>query len=153
MSENEIAASSLPPNPLSSNENAKFSWWVQAIVVPGALLMITGALIALFHPAMLASPPDEINGAARIFAGYLAARNLALAIFLLAALFLRSRGTLNMLMLLTAFIQLFDTAIDCAEGRWPVVPGVMIFGALFLIAAAALSGHPFWKLEAWRQQT
>jgi hypothetical protein len=126
-----------------------FPWWLQAIVLLGALLMATGALIALFNPAMLVSPHDEINAAVHVYAGYLFSRNTALAILLVAALLTRSKGTLNTLILLTAFIQLLDAGVDCAEGRWPLAPGVFIFGVLFLLAAARLSGHPFWRKEAW----
>jgi hypothetical protein len=113
--------------------------------------MITGALMALLHPALLVSPHDEINGAVHIYAGYFASRNLGLAIMLLAAMSLRARGTLNALMLLTAIIQFLDAGIDCVEGRWVIVPGVVLIGLLFFVGSARLSGHPFWRMEAWRQ--
>jgi hypothetical protein len=113
--------------------------------------MVTGALIALLHPVLLVSPHDEINGAVHIYAGYLASRNLGLAIMLVAAMSLRATGMLNTLMLLTAFTQLLDAGIDCLEGRWVVIPGVVLIGLLFFVGAARLSRYPFWKLEAWRQ--
>jgi hypothetical protein len=37
------------------------------------------------------------------------------------------------------------------EGRWIIVPGVVVFGLLFLLASARLCGHPFWRREAWSQ--
>ena len=113
--------------------------------------MAAGALIALLNPAMLVSPHDEINAAVHIYAGYLFSRNAALAILLVASMLFRSEGTLNTLILLTAFIQLVDAAVDGAEGRWVIVPGVLVFGLLFLLASARLSGHPFWRKEAWSQ--
>jgi hypothetical protein len=113
--------------------------------------MAAGALIALLNPAMLVSPHDEINAAVHVYAGYLFSRNAALAILLMGSLLLRSKGVLNTLILLTAFIQLLDAVVDCVEGRWLVAPGVAIFGLLFLLAAARLSGHPFWQKEAWSQ--
>jgi len=70
---------------------------------------------------------------------------------LLAAMSLPARGTLNTLMLLTAFIQVLDAGIDCVEGRWVIVPGVVVFGLMFFVGSAGLSGHPFWRIEAWRQ--
>jgi len=144
------------PAPLTNLRTAQpatgaFPWWFQAIVFLGALLMAVGALIALLNPAMLVSPHDEINAAVHIYAGYLFARNAALAILLVASMLFRSRGTLNTLILLTAFIQLLDAAVDCMEGRWIIVPGVLIFGLLFFFASARLSGHPFWRKEAWSQ--
>ena len=100
---------------------------------------------------MLVSPHDEINGAVHVYAGYFGSRNLGLAIMLVAAMTLRARGMLSTLMLLTAFIQLLDAGIDCLEGRWVVVPGVVLIGLMFSLGAARLSRYPFWRLEAWRQ--
>jgi hypothetical protein len=128
-----------------------FPWWVRTVVILGALLMLMGAAIALLKPTMLLSPNDQINAAVHVYAGYLVSRNAALAIFLLTALFLRARGILNTLMLLTAVIQILDAVLDALEGRWPIVPGVLIFGALYFIAAAKLSGYPFWNVQAWRR--
>src|SRR5271154_32014 len=110
-----------------------FPWWLKAIVLLGALLMAAGALIALLNPAMLVSPHDNINAAVDIYAGYLFSRNAALAILLVVSMVVRARGTLNTLILLTAFIQLLDAAVDCMEGRWVIVPGVVVFALLFFL--------------------
>ena len=134
-----------------SSASVPLPWWVRITVVLGALLMAAGGLIALLHPAMLVSPHDQINGAVHIYAGYLASRNLALAILLITAMGLRARGMLNTLMLLTAFIQLLDAVVDCMEGRWIVVPGVFTVGLMFLLGSARISGHPFWRTAAWKQ--
>ena len=125
-------------------------WWVRLVVMLGALLLALGAIIALLHPAMLVSPHDDINGAVHIYAGYLASRNLALALMLLLLLSLRARGALSSLMIVVALVQLLDACLDCAEGRWMVAPGVLLLGAVFLFGAARLSGHPFWKAAAWQ---
>jgi hypothetical protein len=110
-----------------------------------------GAVIALVRPIMLVSPHDEINGAVRIYAGYLVARNLAIALLLLALLFVGARRALGNLMVLVGFIQLFDACMDVAEGRWTIAPGVLVFGLIFLFAAVRLcDGFPFWRREAWR---
>lgn len=124
-------------------------WWVSAVILLGALLTATGAVLALVHPAMLVSPHDEINGAVRVYAGYLAARNGALAMMLVVLLALGARRSLSSLMVLIALIQVLDAVLDIAEGRWMIVPGVLIFALVFLITAARLSGHPFWRAEAW----
>jgi hypothetical protein len=144
------------PSPLTNLRTAQLAtnplpWWLQTIVLAGSFLMAAGALISLLNPAMLVSPHDEINAAVHIYAGYLFSRNAALAILLVASMLFRARGTLNTLILLTAFIQLLDAAVDCMEGRWVVVPGVLVFGLLFLLASVRLSGHPFWRREAWSQ--
>ncbi len=127
-----------------------FPWWINIAVVMGALLMLAGGVIAVVRPVMLVSPHDEINGAVHIYAGYLASRNIALAVLLLMMLSLRARIALSNLMVLTAFIQLLDAGIDCVEGRWPIVPGVLVFGLVFWLAAARLRGVPFWRAEAWQ---
>jgi hypothetical protein len=125
--------------------------WLGAVVILGAVLTAAGAVIALVHPIMLVSPHDEINGAVRIYAGYLVARNLAIAILLLGLLIVGARRALGNLMVLVGFIQLFDACMDVAEGRWTVAPGVLVFGLIFLFAAARLcDGIPFWKLDAWK---
>jgi hypothetical protein len=136
------------PNQLAANNDRIPVLW-SIVVVLGALLMAAGSLIALLHPAMLVSPHDEINGAVRIYAGYLVSRNAALALMLLALLALRAKPLLSNLMVLVALIQFLDVLIDGVEGRWNIVPGVLIFGIVFSIGAARLAQYPLWKREAW----
>lgn len=134
------------------NSVSHFPWWLYIIVILGAFLLAVGGLIALFRPAMLASPHDEINMAVHVYAGYMASRNLGLAAMLIAALSLRNRAMLNTVMLFAGLVQLLDAGIDCVEGRWIVVPGVIILGVLFFVASARLSTHPFWRIEAWKER-
>lgn len=126
--------------------------WLSISVVIGALLMATGGIVALVRPAMLVSPDAEIGRAAHVYAGYLVSRNMALAVMLLVALKVRAAVPLSCLMVLTALIQIIDAGMDSIEGRWAVVPGVLIYGIVFLVGAAQLSGQPFWKVAAWRHQ-
>jgi hypothetical protein len=125
--------------------------WLVAIVIVGSILMIAGGLIALFRPEMLLSPHQQITDAVHVYAGYLVSRNLALGLMLLAALSLRARGPLSTLMVVYGSIQFLDAVTDCVEGRWAIIPGVVLLGVLFLIGAARVSGHPFWTAKAWRQ--
>ena len=148
MSQVEVGHKTVPSG-TALRDRSRLPWWLSTVVVLGALLTATGGVIALVHPAMLVSPRDEINGAVRIYAGYLAARNLVLAIMLLTALTLGARRVLSNLMILTAFIQLVDTCMDFSQGRWAIVPGVFVFGVIFFIGAARLCGYPFWRREAW----
>ena len=136
------------PNQLATNTDGVPVLW-SIIIVLGALLMAIGAVIALLHPVMLVGLHDEINGAVHIYAGYFASRNAALAIMLLALLALRARIPLGNLMVFVALVQFIDAFIDCAEGRWNIVPGVLILGIIFSVGAARLTAHPFWKREAW----
>jgi hypothetical protein len=134
---------------LVSPQPSSIPWWVSALVVVGALLNAAGAILAVARPSMLVSPHDEINTAVHVYAGYLFSRDLAQALLLIALLTMGARRALSNLMILVGLIQLFDFCVDCAEARWTVAPGVLIFGILFLLAAARLSGYPFWKREAW----
>jgi hypothetical protein len=129
--------------------NQPIAWWVRVVVILGAVLTAMGAVIALVNPAMLVSPHDEINDAVRIYAGYLVARNFAIAIMLVTLLVLGARRALGNLMVLVGFIQLLDVCMDVAEGRWSIVPGILVFGIVFLVGAARLSGFPFWRIEGW----
>lgn len=130
---------------------APLPWWLIALVTVGSLLMIAGAGLALFRPRMLLSPEQEITPVVHVYAGYLVSRNLALGAMLLVALGLRARGALSTLMVLYACIQLLDVCNDAIEGRWTIIPGILILGVLFLIGAARVSGYPFWSANHWRQ--
>lgn len=144
MSSHEQSAQIISASP-SSEEPARITsmpWWLILIVILGATLMAAGALIALLHPAMLVSPRDTINGAVRIYAGYLVSGNLALAVMLLVTLSAGSRESLRTLTILTAFVQLLDAGMDGFDGRWALVPGVLLFAIAFFVAAAWLSRYP-----------
>ncbi len=133
------------------NPSASFPVWVQIVVVVGAVLLTAGAFISLLHPVLLVSPHDEINPAVRVYAVYTFSRDLALAFMLIVALLLRARATLNSVLLLTGFIQLLDAFADCMDHRWAIVPAALVLGAIFLRAAASLTGAAFWKNQAWKQ--
>jgi hypothetical protein len=129
------------------NGSGVVRWWVRTIVVLGAGLLVMGAAVALFQPGMLVAPHEVINGAVRVYAGYLASRNLGLAIALLAAMMLGRNEALKGLMLLTAAVQGLDVVMDCVEGRWAVVPGVAVLGLLFLIGASRVRWNRFREIE------
>ncbi len=131
---------------------AAVPWWVYLIVVLGIVLSTAGAVIAMERPAMLVGPDAAIGAAAHIFAGYFAARSLVLAGALTALLAFRAHRALGQLLAIVGFIQLTDGLIDCAEGRWPIVPGASILGVLFLLTAARLVGHAFWRRQAWADE-
>jgi len=138
--------------PLTSTAHASLPWWLSGSVILGALLMAAGGMIAVLRPAMLVSPDAEISSAVRVYAGYLVARNIPLAIMLLIMLGMRARSVLSTLMVLTAFIQLLDAGMDAVKGRWAIVPGILVFSVVFFLGAARLSGQPFWKRAAWCDQ-
>src|SRR5215471_21326280 len=93
----------------------RFPLWVSVVVILGALLILAGAVISKVDPTLLTngSPMTE---AARVYADYLFARNLPLAIMLLFLLLVKARRMLAGFMVLTAFIQLVDVMNDFARG-------------------------------------
>jgi len=132
--------------------SAPLPLWVQVVVIIGVVLLTAGGFISLLHPALLVSPHDEINSAVRVYAAYTFSRDLAIAFMLFTALLLRARTALNSLMLLTGLIQLLDAFSDVWDHRWVIVPAALVIGAIFFLSAAALSGFPFWKIQAWRRE-
>jgi hypothetical protein len=107
-------------------------WWVSAIVILGALLTATGAVMALF-------PSDQhLTTAGRDYAEYFATRNLAMAVMLVVMLVLRERRTLAALMTLTAVIQVLDAVTAAVTVRSSLIPIDLTFAAVFLASAAWL---------------
>jgi hypothetical protein len=136
-------------------EQSSLSNWrpparVQVIAILGATLLALGAFLALLNPALLVGKGEQMNNAARVFAGYLVSRNLSLAALLAGALALRARKALGALITLTALIQFVDAAVDCYEQRWAIVPVVVVLGLAFLIGAGSTLGRSVWKIEVWR---
>lgn len=122
--------------------------WARLVAVLGAVLSLAGGIISLLNPVLLTGPHDVINNAVRVYAGYTAARDLAVAILLFLLVLLGARRALGQLLFLVALIQFIDTIINCSEARWTVAPGVLILGVLFFSAATRLIG-PFWKPSSW----
>src|SRR6266849_6167009 len=125
--------------------------WVSIVVILGALLTVTGAVISKVDPTLLTngSPMTE---AARVYADYLFARNLPLAVMLLFLLAIRARRMLAGFMVLTALIQLVDVINDLARGAFLLVPGLLVFAIVFLVGASSLFGQAVWHVDAWRER-
>ncbi len=67
--------------------------WISLIVILGAVLTTTGAVISKVDPTMLTNG-GPITDAARVYADYLFARNLPLAVMLLLLLATKARRML-----------------------------------------------------------
>jgi hypothetical protein len=123
--------------------------WANGLVILCAVLTAMGGVIAMVKPEMLVGPHAEISEAVRIYAGYLTARNLTLAVMLAVLLMIGARRALGNLVAVVGLIQIADFVVDCAEARWPVAAGVLVLGILLLVAAARISGAGFWRRAAW----
>lgn len=115
------------------------------------LLLSASAAISKVDPTLLTngSPMTE---AARVYADYLSARNLALAVVVLLLLAIRARRRLAGLMILVALIQLLDVGDDLARRAWLLFPDVLVFAIVFLLGARRLLGQALWHVAAWREQ-
>ena len=129
---------------------ARIPWWVSAVVILGACLTAAGAVISKVDPTLLTNG-SPMTDAARVYADYMFARNLPLAVMLLFLLLVKARHMLAGFMVLTAFIQIVDVINDVARGAFLLIPGLLIFAALFLIGAWQLFGQAIWHIDAWRE--
>src|SRR5216683_4001259 len=91
--------------------------WVSIVVILGAVLTATGAVISKVDPTILTNG-GSMTGAARVYADYMFARNLPLAVMLLLLLALRVRRMLAGFMVLIALIQFVDIIDDLARGAF-----------------------------------
>lgn len=139
------------PPELTPSKPTALPWWLVTIVIIGALLAAAGAFAAIFRPDMLLGSGQTMNDAANVYAGYLVSRGLAVAVMLLALLILRAWRMLAGLMVFTALLQLIDAVVDLVEGRYLLLPILLIYVIAFLIGANWLFGQPFWKASAWQE--
>jgi len=129
---------------------ARFPLWVSIVVILGTLLILSGAVISKLDPTLLTNG-SPMTDAARIYADYLFARNLALAVMLLLLIAIRAQRMLAGFMVLIALIQLVDSVDDLARGAFLLVPGLLVFAIVFLLGAWRLFGRAVWHVDAWRE--
>ncbi|MBV9713610.1 MAG: hypothetical protein JO011_22150 [Ktedonobacteraceae bacterium] len=141
------------PSPASTRTTpqsvAHFPLWISIVVILGALLTLTGAVISKVDPTLLTNG-TPMTDSARIYAGYTFARDLALAVMLLLLWVVRARRVLAGFMVLTVLIQFFDIVDDLLRGAFLLLPVVFVFALVFLLAAWRLFGRPIWQIDAWR---
>src|SRR5215831_558947 len=123
--------------------------WVRVVVLLGALLLLVGAVLSKVNPTLLTNN-SPMTDAARVYADYTFARDLAIAALLLFLLLLRARRILAGLMVLVALIQLLDILNDLARGALILIPGLLLFAVVFLIGARQVFGRPLWQGATWR---
>jgi hypothetical protein len=124
--------------------------WVPPAVVLVAVLFAAGAVIALARPALLVAPGADVDAAARVYAGYVASRDAALAVALVVLLVLRASQLLAGALLLAALIQAVDIVVDAATGRLVLVPGLAVLTVLMIATATRLARRPMWRTASWR---
>lgn len=135
---------------MSGNDEGSIPWWLFVVVILGAALMLVGVLTSQLAPGMELAKGEHLTHAARVYADYLFARNLPLAIILVGLLLIRACRMLAGFMVLTACIQVLDGIMDASHGRVTLVPIMIAYSALFLICAWRLLGEAPWHLGVWR---
>lgn len=143
------AAQSQADDLKTSQLAGRFPLWVTIVVIFGTLLTLTGAVMSKVDPTFLTNG-SPMTDAVRVYADYLFARNLALAVMLVFLLVVRARRMLAGFMVLIALIQLVDVVDDLARGAFLLVPGLLVFAIVFLIGAWQLFGQAIWHVDAWR---
>ena len=133
----------------TSEVAGRFPLWVSIVVILGTLLTITGAVIGKVEPTLLTNG-SPITEATRVYADYMFARNLALAVMLFFLLTVRARRMLACCMVLVAFIQIVDVVDDLVRGDFLLVPGLLVFAIIFLLGAWCLFGQALWHADTWR---
>ena len=136
--------------PGTAQQAGGIRWWVFIVVMLGAILLVTGAVISKIDPILLTGN-SPMNDAGRVYADYLFARNLPLALLLLLLLALRARRMLAGFMALVALIQVFDCIDDLAGGAVVLVPGLLVIALVFFLGAWQLFGQAPWRLDTWRE--
>jgi hypothetical protein len=134
----------------TSQSVVRFPLWISIVVILGALLTVTGAVIGKVDPTLLRGG-GSMTETARVYADYLFARNLALTVMLLLLLAISARRMLAGFMVLIALIQLIDIGDDLARGAYLLVPGLLVFAIVFLLGAWRLFGRAVWHVDAWRE--
>src|SRR5258708_19694841 len=114
--------------------------WVSIVVILGALLTATGAIISKVDPTILTNG-SSMTDAARVYADYMFARNLPLAVMLLLLLAARARRMLAGFIVLTALIQFVGIIDDLAGGAFLLFPLLLLFPLFFLFPPRHLSRH------------
>jgi hypothetical protein len=124
--------------------------WVTAATAVAAALFLLGAVVALADPALLVGSGAHVGSAARVHAGYIFSRDLAISVALAGLLLVRATRLLAGALLLAGVVQVLDVLVDVATARFALVPGLAVLAGLLLAAAAGTSPTPLWRAATWR---
>jgi hypothetical protein len=117
-------------------------WWLYAGVIIGALGVASLAYAALFSPQTMFAAGQSMTGAARGWARYAAAYNLALVAALLVPLALGAWRVLAGALVQAALAEVLLAVVGIADRRWEQVPADVILIAVFMLCARHLRGAP-----------
>jgi hypothetical protein len=109
-----------------------------AVVVGAALSGATG-LLSLLAPSVFLSAVGqvglEVTPAASVFAAYAGAREVAIALTLIALLVLRAWPAFVGALIVAALANVADALDALADQRWTQLPGAVVFALVYIGAA------------------
>jgi hypothetical protein len=113
-------------------------WWLYAGIIIGALGVASLAYGALVDPKTILGAGQQVTSAARIYARYAAAYDLALAAALVVPLVTRSWRILAAMLLQAAFAEFLLVIVGTVDHRWEQVPADIALIAIFGLCARRL---------------
>ena len=116
--------------------------WVSAVVVVGALGVISLSYSALFDPQTMLGHGQQVTAAARVWAHYAAAYDAALAIALIAFLAARAYQVLAGVLLQAAIAETLLAMVGYTSHRPEQIAADLLLIAAFIFAAVRLSRYP-----------
>ena len=116
--------------------------WVSAVVVVGALGVISLSYSALFDPQTMLGHGQQVTAAARVWAHYAAAYDAALAIALIAFLAARAYQVLAGVLLQAAIAETLLAVVGYTAHRPEQIAADLLLIAAFVFAAVRLSRYP-----------
>jgi hypothetical protein len=116
----------------------RISLSVVLVVGVGVAVLAGGGLIALVHPAGLLPAGAPVTDAARLYADRVAARNLALAVGLVAVLAARAHRMIAALLAVGALVELGDLVGGLVHADIGEAAGAVVVGVAFAWAATRM---------------
>lgn len=109
--------------------------WLYAVVIIGALGVLSLAYSALFSPATMLTSGQQISDSARTWAHYSAPYIIALGVALLVPLAISAWRVLTGILVQAAFAEVMLGIVGIATHRWDQVAADVVLIAAFLLCA------------------
>jgi hypothetical protein len=112
--------------------------WATAVVVIGALGVASLGYAAIFSPATMLAHGQQVTAAARTWARYAAAYDIALAVSMAGLLAARAYRMLAGTLIQAAIAEGLLAVVGLASHRWEQIPADIILIVAFALAARKL---------------
>jgi len=116
--------------------------WLYAVVIIGALGVLSLGYSAVFSPATMLTSGQQLSGGTRTWAHYTAPYDIALGAALLVWLAIRAWHVLAGTLLQAAFAEILLAIVGIATHRWSQVAADVVLAAAFVLCARRLLRTP-----------